>query len=173
MRQKNQARSHLAGAPLLVAQLGAREFRNWMLGGDQQVLSRIRFGSQTTVAEFLKEMTKVPPLALLQLCYGNDVFNTTEYLLQHADDLDFVQDTLMASGDALELNPLLHGVLAGFSRRRRYGRFKYGNNTLALDRLRFGHTISEKDSDLYATEVVKFQSGDKKGKKRTQTSNTK
>ena len=74
-------------------------------------------------------------------------------MLQHADDLDFVQDVLCASGDSLEVNPILNGVLAGFNRRRRYSRFKYGHHTMELDRLRFEHTISEKDSDLQATEV--------------------
>ena len=93
MRQKNQATSQLAGAPLLAAQLGAREFRNWMMEGDQQVLSRLCLGSQVTVAEFLKVMSSAPPLAILQLCYGSKGYNVSEHLLQHADDLDFVQDT--------------------------------------------------------------------------------
>ena len=35
MRQKNQARSQMAGAPLLVAQLGALEFRKWLIAGDK------------------------------------------------------------------------------------------------------------------------------------------
>ena len=93
MRQKNQATSQLAGAPLLAAQLGAREFRNWMMEGDQQVLSRLCLGSQVTVAEFLKVMSSAPPLAILQLCHGSKGYNVSEHLLQHADDLDFVQDT--------------------------------------------------------------------------------
>ena len=50
------------------------------------------------------------------------------------------------------MNPILNGVLAGFSRRR-YNRFKFGHHTLELDRLRFGRTAREKDSDLHATEV--------------------
>ena len=165
MRQKNQAKSQLAGAPLLVAQLGARELRNWMVKGDQQVLSELRFGDQSTIAEFLKKMSRAPPLALLQLCYGRETFDVSENLLQQADDMDFVQDTLVASGGSLELNPILHGVLDGFSRRRRYGRFKHGLHTLELDKLRYGHTISEKDSDLYATEVLKVR-GDERTKKR-------
>ena len=76
-----------------------------------------------------------------------------EQLLQHADDLDFVQDTLTASGNSLQLNPLLNGVLAGFNRRRRHQRFKYGHRTLDFDRLRFAQTASDLDSDLFATEV--------------------
>ena len=164
MRQKNQARSQLAGAPLLVAQLGALEFRNWLMKGDNQVIPNVRLGQQMTAAEFFKRMSKAPPMALLQLCYGTDGYNFVDSMLQHADDLDFVQDVLCAVGDSLELNPILNGVLAGFNRRRRYQRFKFGHHTLELDRLRFGHTVSEKDSDLHATEISGKLSVGKGGK---------
>ena len=47
MREKNQARALLAGAPLLLAQLGALEFRKKMMQGDSEVLSTIRLGTLT------------------------------------------------------------------------------------------------------------------------------
>ena len=155
LRQKNQARSQLAGAPLLVAQLGALEFRKWLMAGDPTGLSRIRLGTQATMAEFIKQLGRASPLAVLKLCFGTDKYDFPDCLLQLADDLDFTQDTLNAAGESLELNPVLNGVLAGFNRRRRYSRFKYGHHTLELDRLWFAHTVSEKDSDLFATEVKK------------------
>ena len=70
------------------------------------------------------------------------------------------------------MNPILHGELAGFNRRRRYGRFNYGHNTIELDRLRFDHAFSEKDSDLCATEVLKTR-GEKKTEKRKSNEGTK
>ena len=100
-------------------------------------------------------MGRASPLAVLKLCFGTDKYDFPDCLLQLADDLDFTQDTLNAAGESLVLNPVLNGVLAGFNRRRRYSRFKYGHHTLELDRLRFAHTVSEKDSDLFATEVKK------------------
>ena len=83
-------------------------------------------------------------MAVLKLCFGIGQYNFLESMLQHADDLDFVQDVLCASGDSLEVNPILNGVLAGFKTRRRYSRFKYGYHTLELDRLGFEHMISKK-----------------------------
>ena len=85
-------------------------------------------------------------------------------MLQHADDLDFVQDTLTATGGATQLNPILNGVLAGFNRRRRHGRFKFGHQTMEIDRLRFANTASELDSDRSATEG--------KGRKQSKSSRT-
>ena len=167
MRQKNQARSQLAGSPLLVAQLGALELRKWVMTGDSQILPRIRLGTQMSVAEFLNLLGQAPPVAVLQLCYGTKGCNLPDLLLQHADDLDFVQDVLSASGNALELNPMLNGVVAGFNRRRRYSQFKQGHHTLELDRLRFEHTKRAWDSDLHATEM-KTAHGSLKTKKRTQ-----
>ena len=48
LKEKNQARTKLVGAPLLVAQLGAMEFRNKMIG-DNSVLRTLRLGTQSTV----------------------------------------------------------------------------------------------------------------------------
>ena len=68
LKQKNQARSQLAGAPLLVAQLGALELRTKMLERSHGELQNYRLGSQTTVAEVLKVLGKMPPLTVLKLC---------------------------------------------------------------------------------------------------------
>ena len=76
----------------------------------------------------------------------------SEHLLQHADDLDFVQDILTATGNNAELNPILNGVLAGFARRKKYGRFKCGQLNLDFDRLRYANTITPKDSDTATME---------------------
>ena len=54
LSEKNQARSQLAGAPLLVGQLGALEFRQKMLEGDGEILNTLRLSTQGTVAEVLR-----------------------------------------------------------------------------------------------------------------------
>ena len=134
--------------------------------GDAHILPSLRLGQQMPLAEFIKQLGRAPPMAVLKLCFGIGQYNFLESMLQHADDLDFVQDVLCASGDSLEVNPILNGVLAGFNRRRRYNRFKYGHHTMELDRLRFEHTISEKDSDLQATEVSGLDKTEKRSRNR-------
>ena len=140
---------------MLVAQLGAMEFRNQLLKGDDTILKSLRLGTQSTVGEVLKNLGRAPPLAVLQLCYDRKAFDFAESLIQHADDMDFVQDTLTAIGESHNLNPIFNGMLAGFNRRRRHQRFKFGHHTLQLDRLRFADSVSSLDSDLYATELTK------------------
>lgn len=44
-KKRNQARSQLAGAPLLVAQLSERDFRKKMLEGDNNLLQNLRLGT--------------------------------------------------------------------------------------------------------------------------------
>ena len=155
LKEKIQARSQLAGAPLLVAQLGAMEFRNRMLRGEDAALHTLRLGTQSTVCELIKKFGKLAPLTLLKICYGHRSFDFAERLLQHAEDLDFVQDTLTATGVSPSINPIFNGVLAGFNRRRRHGRFKFGHYNLELDRLRYAFTATPRDSDLAAADVTK------------------
>ena len=76
-------------------------------------------------------------------------------MLQHADDLDFTQDVLTATGSNVEINPTLNAVLAGFARRKRSGRFKDGQLNLEFDRLRYASTVSPKDGDLQVPEQPK------------------
>ena len=151
----------LAGAPLMVAQLGAFEFRKKMLEGNNSVLSNLKLGTSCTVAEMLKLLGQASPLSILRLC-NKDVYNfLLDSLLQHSDDLNFVQEVLSATANYQELNPILNAVQSAFGRRRKYNRFKYGNQCLDLDRLRFSHTKSEKDHDLLAKDVT---GASKKGK---------
>lgn len=148
MVQRNKARAQLAGAPLLVAQVGAMEFRKKLLQGDQDAIKGLRLGDTVTVAEMLKILGRIPPISTLQLCNPQAATWMKEHLLQHGDDLDYVQDVLTATGENTELNPILNGVLAGFARRKRHGRFKHGPLNLEFDRLRYANTATPKDSDL-------------------------
>ena len=122
-----------------------------MVKGDDAVLGNIRLGRQATVAELIKELGQVSPLALLQLVYGHKTFDFPGHLLQHADDLNFLQDTLSAAAGSSELNPMVNAVLASFNRRRRYQRFKIGQCNLDLDKIKFAKTATEQDEDARAT----------------------
>ena len=105
---------------------------------------------------------------MLQLCYNSRGIDFADHMLQHADDLDFVQDILTATGNSSSLNPILNGVLAGFNRRRRYRRFKYDHQNLEMDRLRFAGTKSVKDGDLQAVDITELK---KEGQTETRSSN--
>ena len=152
-----QARTQLAAAPLLVAQLRALEFRNKLIQGGSKILRSLRLGTMGTMAELLKNLSRAPALSVLQLCFGDRNADFADQLLQHADNLDFVQDVLSATGNSAELNPILNGVLAGFNRRRRYRRFKYGHHSLDIDRLRFASTKSANDNDFCASEILSMK----------------
>ena len=96
----------------------------------------------TTLAKVLKQLEDVPSLALLKL-FNREVGNfVMENLMQHSDDLDFIQDVLDVTGSYCELTPTLHAVLAGFNRRRNLGSFKHGHQSILMDRLRFSHLAS-------------------------------
>ena len=164
LKEKNQARCQLAGAPLLGAQVGELEFRKRMMTGDINAIKSLHLGSQMTAAELLKTLGKLPPLSLISLCNKELGIFVRDHLLQHGDDLDFVRDVLSATGGNMELNPMLNGALPGFSRRKTHGRFKCGQLNLDFDRLRFTNTITPKDSDLQAKEVTQNQTSSSAGK---------
>ena len=148
MVQSTKARSMLIGAPLLVAQLNALELRKRMMSGNIDALHQTRLGATMTVAQMLKILSDAPPLAVLTLInkkFGNWVSNN---LLQQSNDLDFVQNVITAIGNYAEINPTMHAVLQGFNRRRHVGRFKVGSQDIEMDRLRFSHKASGKDSDV-------------------------
>ena len=163
LKERNQARAQLAGAPLLVAQISALELRRKLMEGDNNLLQNLRMGTWTTVAELLKVFGKISPLSLLYICNPEIGKYVTEHLLQHGDDLDFVQDVLTATGVSKELNPILNSVLAGFGRRKRYGRFKCGQLNLHFDRLRFAETATENDNDEKSKRSHSKSSGKAKG----------
>ena len=144
-QEKNLARSMLVGAPLMVAQKGAQTLRKKLMEGDSQILQNLQMDTPTTLAQVLKQLQSVPPLTLLNLCNKEKGEFVIENLLQHSEDLDYVQDVLNIVGSHSELTPTLHAVLAGFNRRRTSGRFKQGHQSIVMDRLRFSHLASSND----------------------------
>ena len=151
---RNKARAMLAATPLLVAQVGLLDLRKKVMEGDVDVLQNLRLNSVMPVAETIRRLGQAPPMAVLKLCNrttGEDISNK---LVQHLDDLDFVQDVLTVTANQQELNPAMHGVIEGLGRRKTFQRFKSNNQGMDIDRLRFSHTATPKDSDLEANEVT-------------------
>ena len=144
IEDRSKARAMLAAAPLMLAQEGALEFRKRMLEGDASILSTLKLEESTTFSQVLKKLATVPALAILRLCNKDLGDFVMESLLQHGEDLDYVQEVLdVASHSAL--TPTMHAVLAGFGRRRTYGRFKNNGGSVAMDRLKFSYLASPKD----------------------------
>ena len=99
-----------AGAPLMLTQFAAQELRCKMLEGDRTILQGIRLNTQGTAAQFLKALGKAPPIDVLRLCNKTTGNFIGESLLQQADDLDFIQNVLSATGTYNDLNPLLNAL---------------------------------------------------------------
>ena len=71
-----------------------------------------------------------------------------EWLLQLADDLNYLQELISAVGRESSLNPTLNAVVEAFNRRRFYNRFKTSGKNVELDILLNQSTQSSKDDEL-------------------------
>ena len=79
----------------------------------------------------------------------------TKVLLQHADDLDYLQDLLNSISKKGSLNPSLNAVVQAFSRRRFKGLFKSEGQSVVLDTLLYQGTKSEKDDEAPVVQKTK------------------
>ena len=147
--ERNKARALLAGAPLMVAQIEALEMRRKMITGDTDVLRGMQLGTTATVGDVIKQLGKAPPLAILQLCNKDVGKFLKESMIRQLENLDFIQD-MLSVGTHPELNPAKFTLLEGFNRHRNLGRFKFGHQSIDVDRLRFAHTASTNDHDRFA-----------------------
>ena len=151
---RNNARSLLASAPLLVAQIGALELNEYLMQGNDAVLNELRLDMKMTLAELFSKLKCVPPLTIIKLFNRSLADSIKENLLKHSGDLDFVQDVLSSVASHTALNPILNSVHAGFCRKRDFGRFKDRGISLELDLLQFQNTKSELDDDLKVKEIT-------------------
>ena len=123
----------LVGAPLFTAQLGAHKVRKLLsTGGDIGKLDLTAVGS---AGQFIKSLGKMSPLNVLRLIDETNEKSLTAALLQHADDLDYVQSLLNVIGTEAGVNPAMNAVADAFSRRRFSHRFKTGDQNVKLDAL--------------------------------------
>ena len=123
----------LVGAPLFSAQLGAHKIRKMLSsGGDPFNFDLADVG---TAGQFVKALGKMSPLNVLRLIDKTNEKSLTAALLQHADDLDYVQNLLNVIGTEAGVNPAMNAVSDAFSRRRFSRRFKTGDQNVKLDAL--------------------------------------
>ena len=71
----------------------------------------------------------------------------TEKLLQHADDLDYLQNLVTSLGREPGLNPLMNAVEEAYARRRFTGRFKTTGQSVRLDIMLHKSTRGTADDD--------------------------
>ena len=144
--KRRMARAMLAGAPLFAAQLGAYEIRKILDSGAKE--TSIDLAARGTAAQFIKMLAKLSPLGILKLVNKHLHDQLSERLLQHADDLDYVQEVVNLTAEKPEVNPPMNAIADAFSRRRFSGRFKINNQSVSLDTLLNTGTAASDDKDL-------------------------
>ena len=147
LRQRRQARAMLIGGVLLVAQLGAHRIRSLLADGKKGVLDDIRPSSVGTAAHFTKALGQAPMLEVMKFVDNQKGEQLINALLQHADDLDYLQELVSSMAKQSSLNPSLNAVAQAYSRRRFTGRFKAEGQSIELDTLVHQSTRSSKDDD--------------------------
>ena len=80
-----------AGAVLFASQLGFKELRKLITEGDKKILADINPTSYRTAAQFLKALGKAPLLQILEITNQKRYKEILERVLQHDDDLDYLQ----------------------------------------------------------------------------------
>ena len=133
LEKRRLARSMLAGAPLFPTQLGAYKIRKLLSSGDD--LISFDLAAVGTAGQSIKTLGKITTLNVLRIINKTNEEALTAGLLQHADDLDYVQNLLSLIGAEPGVNPAMNAVLDAFSRRHFSGRFKTGNQNVKLDAL--------------------------------------
>ena len=123
----------LVGAPLFSAQLGAHKIRTMLSSGGDPV--NFDLAAVGTAGHFIKALGNMSPLTVLRLIDKTNEKALTAALLQHADDLDYVQNLLNVIGTEAGVNPVMNAVSDAFSRRRFSHRFKTGDQNVKLDAL--------------------------------------
>ena len=71
-----------------------------------------------TAAQFSKALAQAPIMEGVKFASKEQEEKLTKVLLQHADDLDYLQDLISSIGKKTALNPSLNAVVQAFSRRR-------------------------------------------------------
>ena len=147
IRKRRLARSQLIGAPLFLAQLGAHEIRQELTSGKENTLDNIQPQTLGTAAEFQKALGLAPPLDVIKFVNKYAFEKISESLLQHADDLDYLQELVTSLGEKTELNPSMNAVVEAFMRKRFTGRFKREGQSVELDTLLHSSSKTAQDAD--------------------------
>ena len=139
-----------------VAQVGLQRLRTVLNSGDSSGLLKLSLGDQYTVAETLKMLSQVPPIAVLKLLNNVKAGEIDTQARIVEADLDFVQSVLdlVAANDSLK--PSMNSVAEAFKRRLLYRRFASGEHSIKLDALVFAETKGERDFDRCASDIRKL-----------------
>ena len=76
-----------------------------------------------TAAQFIKAVAKASVLKILQKVNRSKYNELKEYLLQQADDLDFLQTLVTSINEEPAINPSMNALNDAFNRRRFADRF--------------------------------------------------
>ena len=153
LKQRRIVRSHLASAPLLIAQTALQYARATLDSGNDSALEQVRLGDQVSVMQMLKMLSIARPMTVLRLLDKVKAQELGHRMSQISRDLDFVQTILDLASQSDELNPPLNAVAEAFRRRHLEGTFATDSHSVKMDALLFADTKSVNDSDLKATEV--------------------
>ena len=138
----------LIGAMLLVAQIGAHDIRSKLNTGKSGMLKNLMYDTRRgTAAQFVKMLSQAPMLEVMELISKEKKEQVTEKLLQHADDLDYLQNLVTSLGREPGLNPSMNAVEEAYARRRFTGRFKTTGQSVRLDILLHNSTRGIADDD--------------------------
>ena len=149
----------LFGAPLFSAQMSAHTVRKLLSAGEDDI--SVDLATVGTAGQFIKMLGKMSPLDMIKLVNKPSWEALTDVLLQHADDLDYIQNLLNVLGNKTGVNPAMNAVSDAFFNRRRFsGRFKTGDQRVELDVLLNQGTKGPKDDDnIVAQGIQRVSSG--------------
>ena len=148
LSQRREARAMLIGAVLLIAQIGAHDIRSRLNAGKSGMLKEVMYDTRRgTAAQFVKFLSQAPMLEVMELISKEKKEQVTEKLLQHADDLDYLQTLVTSLGREPALNPSMNAVEEAYARRRFTGRFKTTGQSVRLDTLLYKSTRGTADDD--------------------------
>ena len=145
----------LLGSILFIAQLGAWQIRSLLTEGKTDSLKQIRPDAVGSATHFSQALGQAPIMDVINYVNKEKGEKIAKILLQHADDLDYLQDLINSICKKGSLNPSLNAVIQAFSRRRFKGLFKSEGQSVELDTLLYQGTKSEKDDEAPVVQKTK------------------
>ena len=154
-KSRRLARAMFAGAVLFASQLGFKELRKLITDGDKKTLADIDPASYGTAAQFLKALRKAPLLQILEVTNKQKYKEILGRVMQHDDDLDYLQTLLISANNEPAVNPTMNALNEAFTRRWFSGRFRTAGRSIELDTIVHMCTKGEGDDDDKAQKQIK------------------
>ena len=154
-KSRRLARAMFAGAVLFASQLGFKELRKLIMDGDKKILADVNPASYGTAAQFLKALRKAPLLQILEITNKQRYKEILGRVMQHDDDLDYLQTLLISANNEPAVNPTMNALNEAFARRWFSGRFRTAGRSIELDTIVHMCTKGEGDDDDKAQKQIK------------------